>query len=290
MILNIATRKSELAQYQADLVIERLKNELGKEGSKLLIVTEGDKKLDVSLNKIGGKGVFTKEIEHALLTGEASAAVHSLKDIPYAMEDSFTLACIPERIDPRDAFVSRDGTSFYDLPSGAVIGTSSLRRSQQLKEIRDDITTVPLRGNIHTRLGKIEKEILDGIILAAAGLIRLGLEDRITHFFTIDEVVPAVGQGALCIETLKESDNTLLFKKLEDNNARVCIEAEREFMGYLNGGCHTCVGALAEISGSNLNITGIFDIGGKVVRKKISGPVKNNLELGRDLAKSILKG
>lgn len=290
MKAKIATRKSELAQYQADLVIKRLLNEVEIETEKLLIVTEGDKKLDVSLDKIGGKGVFTKEIENTLLTGEAIAAVHSLKDIPYKMDERFAIASIPERVDPRDAFVSKDNTSFFDLPSGAIIGTSSLRRSQQLKLMRDDIVTVPLRGNIHTRIGKIESENLDGIVLAAAGLIRLGLADRITHYFSIDEIVPAVGQGALCIQTLDADEKIKPFNALENKNARICIDAEREFMGYLNGGCHTCVGAIAQIEGNTINISGVFDLNGKVVKKKIKGPVENNLQLGTDLAKLILKG
>ena len=180
MELILATRKSALAQTQTQRVMKLLKEKSGVDSKKFLVVTEGDKRLDVSLNKIGGKGLFTKEIEIALLENKAHAAIHSMKDVPYEMGKHFELIAMPEREDVRDVLVCRNGLRLEELKKGAIIGTSSIRRAAQIKNIRNDLNIVPIRGNVGTRLEKMKNENMDGIILAAAGLKRLGMEDIIT--------------------------------------------------------------------------------------------------------------
>lgn len=291
MDIIIATRKSKLAQVQADKVMSLIKEKLNLDSKKLLVVTEGDKRLDVTLDKIGGKGLFVKEIEYALLNKEAHAAVHSMKDVPFQMPEGFELVAIPEREDIRDVFVSRDNTSFYDLKEGAVIGTSSIRRASMLKEIRKDIKIVPIRGNVQTRLEKMEKENMDGIILAAAGLKRLGLEEIITDYFDPKIFLPAIGQGALGIEVLANSEYSNILKKLDNKEVRLTVEAERSFMRELNGGCHSVIGVYSEIKNNDLYMIGTFDIGnGNIVKKDIIGNKEDNIKLGVELAKKILRG
>lgn len=289
MSLIIATRKSKLAQTQTEIVMEFLKDKCGAESEKLLMSTEGDRRLDVALNKIGGKGLFVKEIEYALLDGRADAAVHSMKDVPFALEEPFEIVAMPEREDPRDVFVSINNISFYELKKGARIGTSSIRRSSQLRALRPDIEIVPIRGNVQTRIDKIEKENLDGIILAAAGLKRLGMEDIITDYFNEELFLPAVGQGALGIETLKTSDKKHIFSKLDDAKTRITVEAERSFMKELNGGCHSPIGAYAKIENNDIYILGIYEINDRLVKKDIQGKVEEHIEIGKALAKKIIK-
>ena len=291
MEIIIATRKSKLAQVQADKIMDLIKKNLNLDSKKLLVVTEGDKRLDVTLDKIGGKGLFVKEIEYALLNKEAHAAVHSMKDVPFEMPEGFKLIAIPEREDIRDVFVSRDNTSFYDLKEGAVIGTSSIRRAAMLREIRKDIKIVPIRGNVQTRLEKMEKENMDGIILASAGLKRLGLEDIITDYFDPKIFLPAIGQGALGIEVLANSEYSNILRKLDNKEVRLTVEAERSFMRELNGGCHSVIGAYSEIKGNDLYMIGTFDVGnGNIVKKDIIGNKEDNIKLGVELAKKIVRG
>ena len=202
MELVLATRKSLLAQTQTETVMKLLKDIVNMDSKKLLVVTEGDKRLDVTFDKIGGKGLFTKDIEIALLDGRAHAAVHSMKDVPYEMGEDFELVAMPEREDVRDVLVCQNGEKLSDLRKGAIIGTSSIRRAAQLKALRDDINIVPIRGNVGTRLEKMKSEGMDGIILAAAGLKRLGMEDIISDYLNPEIFVPAVSQGALGIECL----------------------------------------------------------------------------------------
>lgn len=288
MTLKIATRRSKLAQVQADTIIGMLKEYHGVEAEKLLIETTGDLRLDVTLDKIGGKGLFVKEIEMALFEEEADAAVHSMKDVPFEIPEMFEMIAIPAREDVRDAFVSMNGVHFQELSKGARIGTSSNRRADQLKLLRPDLEIVPIRGNVQTRIDKIERENLDGIILAAAGLKRLGMENIITDYFAVDGMIPAVGQGALGIEVKKNSLSGELFKKLDFAEARICVEAERSFMRALNGDCHSTIGAYAELEGNMMNIMGIFQVGCKLVKKDISGRKEDYLGLGKNLAKKIL--
>jgi hydroxymethylbilane synthase len=287
MSLKIATRKSKLAQIQADIVIEMLKAQR-LESEKLLIETEGDRRLEVSLDKIGGKGLFVKDIEIALIEKRADAAVHSMKDVPYEIGSIFEIAAMPVREDVRDAFISAGGLSLMELPKGARIGTSSNRRGAQLKLLRPDIEAVPIRGNVQTRIEKMYKEGMEGIILAAAGLKRLGLEGLIKEYFEPENFVPAVGQGALGIEILKDSDNAESFKKLDSNDTRLTVEAERSFMRVLNGGCHTALGAYARLEGELMHIIGTFMINDKLVKKDITGSKWEHLKLGEELAKKIL--
>lgn len=291
MEIIIATRKSKLAQIQADKVIDLIKEKNNIDSKKLLVVTEGDRRLDVTLDKIGGKGLFVKEIEYALLNKEAHAAVHSMKDVPFMLPEGFEIVAIPEREDIRDAFISKDNIPFEELKSGAVIGTSSIRRATMLKSIRSDLNIVPIRGNVQTRLEKMKNENMDGIILAAAGLKRLGLESIISDYFDPKIFLPAIGQGALGIEALKNGEYNSYLKKLDNKEVRMAVEAERSFMKELNGGCHSVIGIYSEIKNNDLYLLGVFDIGnGNIVKKDIVGDMSNYKELGVKLAEKIMKG
>ncbi|MDV4149462.1 hydroxymethylbilane synthase [Clostridium sp. AL.422] len=291
MEIIIATRKSKLAQVQADRVIELIKEKNNINSKKLLVVTEGDRRLDVTLDKIGGKGLFVKEIEYALLNKEAHAAVHSMKDVPFELPNGFKLIAIPEREDIRDVFVSRNNIHFEDLKEGAVIGTSSIRRAAMLRNLRKDLKIVPIRGNVQTRLQKMENENMDGIILAAAGLKRLNMESYITDYFDPKIFLPAIGQGALGIEALENGEFNSYLKKLDNTEVRIALEAERSFMKELNGGCHTVIGVYSEIKGKDLYMIGTYDLGdGRIIKKDILGNKENHIEIGTKLAKEIMKG
>ena len=289
MELILATRKSALAQTQTETVMKLLKDKENIDSKKLLVVTEGDKRLDVSLNKIGGKGLFTKDIEIALLEKRAHAAVHSMKDVPYEMGEDFELIAMPEREDVRDVLVCSSGLKLDQLPNGAIIGTSSIRRAAQIKSIRNDLNIVPIRGNVGTRLEKMKHEGMDGIILAAAGLKRLGMEDIITEYLNPEIFVPAVSQGALGIECLKNGEYNKYFRELDNKDVRVTVEAERSFMRELNGGCHSLIGAYATLDGNDIYIIGTYEVNGTIVKKDILGKKEDNIELGRKLAQKILK-
>ena len=288
MELILATRKSALAQTQTETVMKLLKDKENIDSKKLLVVTEGDKRLDVSLNKIGGKGLFTKDIEIALLEKRAHAAVHSMKDVPYEMGEDFELIAMPEREDVRDVLVCSSGLKLDQLPNGAIIGTSSIRRAAQIKSIRNDLNIVPIRGNVGPRLEKMKNEGMDGIILAAAGLKRLGMEDIITDYFDPKVFLPAIGQGALGIECLKESKFRDEFKALDCKNSRITVEAERSFMTALNGDCHSLIGAYSEIIDDELYMIGAYEVDGEIIRKEIKGKIEDNKELGVKLAEKIL--
>lgn len=290
MELILATRKSALAQTQTQRVMKLLKEKSGVDSKKFLVVTEGDKRLDVSLNKIGGKGLFTKEIEIALLENKAHAAIHSMKDVPYEMGKHFELIAMPEREDVRDVLVCRNGLRLEELKKGAIIGTSSIRRAAQIKNIRNDLNIVPIRGNVGTRLEKMKNENMDGIILAAAGLKRLGMEDIITEYLNPEIFVPAVSQGALGIECLKNGEYNDYFTSLDNKDVRVTVEAERSFMRELNGGCHSLIGAYATLEGNDLYIIGTYEVNGVIVKKDILGNKEDNIELGKKLAQKILMG
>ncbi|MBV1820277.1 hydroxymethylbilane synthase [Bacteroidales bacterium MSK.15.36] len=289
MKLIVATRRSILAQTQTDLVIKEIEKNNEVKCEKLLIQTLGDKILDKTLDKIGGKGLFIKEIEKALLDGKAHMAVHSMKDVPYEVPSMFYIGAIPKREDVRDAFISRDGTKFMDLPSGAKIGTSSRRRASQLKLLRPDIEVVPIRGNVQTRLRKIEEMNLAGTILAVSGLKRLNMEDVITDYFSPEEMVPAIGQGALGIEIKKYDDVIDYIKDIDHEETRICVECERSFMEALNGDCHSTIGAHAIVENDLMHITGIFEVNGRIVKKDIEGKKEEYKQLGKTLADEIIK-
>ena len=289
MELILATRKSLLAQTQTETVMKLLKDKVNMDSKKLLVVTEGDKRLDVTLDKIGGKGLFTKDIEIALLDRKAHAAVHSMKDVPYEMGEDFELTAMPEREDVRDVIVCQNGETLKDLRKGAIIGTSSIRRAAQLKALRDDINIVPIRGNVGTRLEKMKSEGMDGIILAAAGLKRLGMEDIISDYLNPEIFVPAVSQGALGIECLKDSEYNNYFKKLDNIDVRIAVEAERSFMKELNGGCHSLIGAYARLQGNDIYIIGTYEVNGIIIKKDILGNKEDYVELAKKLAQKILR-
>ncbi|MCB2292952.1 hydroxymethylbilane synthase [Clostridium algoriphilum] len=289
MKINIGTRRSELAQVQADTVISMIKEKFNIDSEKVLIETKGDKVLNVTLDKIGGKGLFVKEIEHEMLGNKVDMAVHSMKDVPYDVPSEFEIVAIPVREDVRDAFVAFNNISFYDLPKGARIGTSSIRRGTQVKILRPDIEIVPIRGNVQTRIAKIEKENLDGIILAAAGLKRLKMENIITNYFDPMEIVPAIAQGALGIEMVKDHVLLAMIKELDCYDARICVDAERSFMATLNGDCHDCIGAYAYLDNDVMHMLGVYRIEGKIVKKQLSGDKNDYMKLGVDLAKNILE-
>lgn len=290
MKINIGTRRSELAQVQANTIITMIKEKFNIDSEKVLIETKGDKILNVTLDKIGGKGLFVKEIEYAMLEQKADIAVHSMKDVPYDIPEEFEIVAIPVREDVRDAFVAFNNISFYDLPKGARIGTSSIRRGTQIKILRPDVEIVPIRGNVQTRIAKIEKENLDGIILAAAGLKRLGMENIITNYFDPMEIVPAIAQGALGIEMVKKHPQLSIIKELDCYDARICVDAERSFMATLNGDCHDCIGAYAYLDNDVMHMLGVYRVNGKIVKKQLSGDKNGYIKLGAALANKILEG
>ena len=290
MEIIIATRKSLLAQVQADMVGKMLEENPDRSYKKLLVVTEGDKRLDVTLDKIGGKGVFTKEVELALLEKKADIAVHSMKDVPYKLGDEFEIIAVPKREDSRDVFVSNRGEHFKELRKGAKVGTSSIRRAALLKEMRPDLEIVSIRGNLQTRFKKMQEQDLDGMVIASAGIKRLGMEDKITDYFDPMKFLPAIGQGALGIECLKSNENKEIYKEINDSDTRIRVEAERSFMRALNGDCHTLIGAYSKLEGNILYLIGTYMVDGKIVKKDISGNKEQYLELGSELGNRILRG
>ncbi|HHY72813.1 MAG TPA: hydroxymethylbilane synthase [Bacillus bacterium] len=248
----VGSRQSKLALTQTNWFIEQMKGlGLPFEFEVKKIVTKGDKILDVTLSKVGGKGLFVKEIEQAMLDKEIDMAVHSMKDMPAVLPEGFTIGCIPARKDHRDAFISKGHVKLKDLPSGSVIGTSSLRRGAQLLAYRPDLNIKWIRGNIDTRLAKLNDpaEGFDAIILAAAGLIRMGWsDDTVTEYLDIDVSVPAIGQGALAIECREDDREVLdLLLKLQDENTAKAVEAERVFLHKMEGGCQVPIAGFAEV-------------------------------------------
>ena len=294
--LVVGTRSSQLALWQADFVIGELKAkypELVVE--KRLMTTKGDKILNAPLAKIGGKGLFTKELETAMLEGEIDIAVHSLKDMPVVVPEGLVITAISERADPGDAFVSPVYESFEELPHGAKVGTSSLRRKAQLLHVRPDLHIEDLRGNVNTRLRKMEEENFDGVILACAGLKRLGFEERIRQVLPQSICLPAVGQGALAIEC-RESDSEVrgLLAFLDDQATRLCTEAERGFLATVEGGCQVPVGVHAVSAGAEgIRIEAVIASldGSTLLRDDLAGTASNNEEaraMGVQLAHKLL--
>lgn len=287
----IGTRGSQLALWQANWVkteLERL--HIGVSCELLIIKTKGDKILDVPLAKVGGKGLFVKEIEEALLDGRIDLAVHSMKDMPADIPEGLKIGAIPEREDPRDALISKHGLTFAALPQGARVGTSSLRRSAQLLAKRPDLQIESLRGNIDTRLKKVLEGDLDAIILAASGLKRLGLGGHITECLDTDLMLPAVGQGALCIES-RENDDRIdgALAPLNHLPTRTTVLAERAFLKTLEGSCQIPVGAFAESDGETLTIRGLVaEVDGSLIlREKETAEITNGIELGITVANRL---
>lgn len=291
-ILRIATRQSRLALWQAEHVAARLREaHPGLAVTLAPMTTQGDRILDRALAEVGGKGLFIKELELAMTEGRADIAVHSMKDVPSEMPPGMTLASMLPRADPRDAFVSVRHASFALLPKGARVGTSSLRRQSQLKYARPDLEIITLRGNVDTRLRKLDEGQYDAIILAAAGLVRLGLDRRITHFFDIDQCVPAVGQGVVGIECRADDERSLrLVRALNDAMAWQCCEAERAFAHRLQGSCQSPIAGLAEIEGTELRLRGVIGSpdGRELYRGSNAGPIAAAASLGAQLAERLL--
>lgn len=290
--LIIGTRQSLLALWQSNHIASLLRKQYPDcQVTLKKIVTKGDRILDVPLAQIGGKGLFTKEIETELLDGTVDLAVHSLKDMPTVLPEGLCLTAITTRANVGDAFVSNKYASFSELPQGAVLGTSSLRRKAQLLAVRPDLKIVDLRGNVDTRLRKLDEGQMDAIILAAAGLERLGHADRIREIIPTTVCLPAVGQGALAIECRsdnKEVRDMLAF--LNDLPAKQATDAERAFLGLIEGGCQVPIGVHAEVENDNVKIEAVIASldGSKVLRNNITGPAVNAADLGRKLGQQML--
>ena len=292
--LTIATRGSKLALWQSEYIKETLKEyhpEL--EIDLKIIVTSGDKILDTALSKIGGKGLFLKELEEAMLRGEAQIAVHSLKDVPTVMPEGLKLAAITEREDVRDAMLSEKYEDLEALPKGAVVGTSSLRRSMQLRKLRPDLDIRDLRGNVDTRIRKLKEDEFDAIILAAAGINRLELLNAVEHIYPISlfEMIPSMGQGALGIETIDDAEVMEIVKCLDNEDARIETTIERDFVDMLEGGCHVPIGVNATVMENGdvvvKSILGLPNAHEVIAESKVARK-SNYLEIGKALAQSAI--
>ena len=290
--LRIGTRGSQLALFQANWVRDQLiRAHPDLEVSLIKIKTTGDKIQDAPLAKIGGKGLFVKEIEEALIQRRIDLAVHSIKDVPTQFPEGLHLSVITKREDPRDVFISREGKTLRELPQGAKIGTSSLRRQAQLLHYRSDLELVPLRGNLDTRLKKLKTMNLDGIVLALAGVKRLGLEEKVTEIISSDISLPAIGQGALGIETRqddREIEEQIRF--LNDRDSWIAVSAERSFLKKLEGGCQVPIAAFARTAGAILRIDGLVGTidGKRILRERVEGRAEEAELLGTKLADILL--
>jgi len=290
--LKIGTRGSRLALWQANWVKTALEAEDPSLSIELVIIkTKGDKILDVPLAKVGGKGLFVKEIEDSLLNENIDLAVHSMKDMPAQIPQGLCIAAIPQREDPKDVLISKDNRRFSELPAGAIVGTGSLRRKAQLLFARPDLVVAPLRGNIDTRLKKLETENLDAIILAAAGVKRMGFENKATEYLDENIMLPAVGQGALCIE-IRQNDPLVgpVVAGLEDSKTRAVIRGERAFSERLEGGCQVPIAAHGTIHNNLFTLSGLVaSVDGKTLYKHaMQGPENESATIGLELAERLI--
>lgn len=288
----VGTRDSALALWQTNWVVDNLKRLFPEHSFRIVeMKTQGDKILDVALAKIGDKGLFTKELEVAMLEREIDFAVHSMKDLPTNLPEGLMLGAICEREEPNDALISKNDYTIDTLPQNARVGTSSLRRRAQLRYRRPDLEIEDLRGNLNTRMAKLEKQNLDAIVLAAAGVERLGWSDRITYRIPYSISLPAVGQGSVGIE-IRENDPEILeiVQALEHQPSAIAITAERAFLRTLEGGCQIPIGALGKLQDDVLTLEGVVASvdGSKLLRNSISGKPENAEQLGIDLAKMLL--
>ena len=294
MKLVVGTRGSNLALVQTNWVVDQLKKENPEvEFEVKIIKTKGDLIKDLPLDKIGDKGLFVKEIEKSLLDGEIDMAVHSMKDMPSYLPEGLKFAHSPKREDPRDALIFKEGyKSLDDLPQGARIGTGSKRRKYQLLKHRPDLEIVPIRGNIETRIKKIETEKLDGVVLAASGLRRAGLDDKIDYYIPTDIMLPAPAQGILALEIREDDKETeKIIDSIKDDITKIQIDAERGFLIGFNGSCHIPMGAYCEIEGEKITLTGLYGDGEgkKIVVQSQVGTLADAPKIGYELAKSVLK-
>jgi len=288
----IGTRGSALALWQTNFVKDKLVSLMPEYNFKVVrIKTQGDKIRDAPLAKIGGKGLFVRQIELALLREEIDLAVHSMKDLPTMLPDGLTVGAIAERIDPSDALLSPKGYDFSNLPSGARIGTSSLRRCAQLRHFRPDLKFENLRGNVDTRISKMKSEGFDAIVLASAGVKRMGQEELITERLSYEICLPAVGQGAVGVEVRAENDELLeILKSVNHFESYVAVTAERAFLASLGGGCQVPIAALGTIGGGRLSLEGLAaDMdGSRIIRSTASGKPEQAEEVGKELANTLL--
>ena len=293
MNFKIGTRGSKLALTQTNFVAEKIKKLMPEAEIEICVIkTSGDIMQDVSLLTIGGQGVFVKELEEALLSNKIDLAVHSMKDVPGETPEELMFAAILPREDVRDVLVSRDNIKMEFMPKGAKIGTGSQRRGAQIKAMLSDVNIVPLRGNIDTRLKKIETENLTGVILAAAGMKRMGLAEKITQFLPVETMLPAVGQGALGLQIRKcDVDLAKICAPLNDVTTATEIAAERSFLRGLGGGCSLPIAALGKLEKDRLSLEGMLAApnGSTMIREKISGAKEEAEELGKKLAEIILE-
>ncbi len=291
--IRIGTRGSQLALYQAKKVKATLENIFPELQVELKIIkTKGDKILDVALSKIGDKGLFTKEIENELIDGSVDLAVHSLKDLPTKLPDGLKLGAVLERGEFRDALVSLNGKKIADLKAGDIVATSSLRRIAGLLKINNQIVIKDIRGNVNSRLQKMEDGYCDAMIMAAAGLQRLGLEEYITEIIDPEVIMPAVSQGAIAIETrLNDPEVDELMEKLNHLNTWNTVVAERAFLAHLEGGCQVPLGCYSRVENGTLNMSGfVASIDGKqYIREDISGEMTKGAELGVQMAEKMLE-
>ncbi len=290
----IGSRGSKLALWQARHVRQSLQQQCPRLKVRIRVIrTTGDKLTQVALAQIGGgKGVFVKEIEEALLAREIDLAVHSLKDVPTELPKGLTLGAILPREDPRDVLIgSTRYSSREEIPNAARVATGSLRRRVQLRHWRRDLQIVPIRGNVDTRIRKLEQRGLDGVVLALAGIRRLGLQDRIAYVFSLDEMVPAVGQGALAVEIRTGDEATShLLEPLEDAAARQCVQAEREFLLRMGGGCQVPLGAHARLERGAASFSAFVasPSNGRMLRRKLEGTAEDLLKLARQASRELL--
>lgn len=289
--LTIGTRGSKLALWQAEYIKEKLEEIAGLPVCLKVIKTTGDKILDVPLAKVGGKGLFTKEIEVELAAGTADLAVHSMKDVPTELPDGLMIGAMPPRVDPRDVMVSGGGCDLETLPEGARLGTSSLRRRSQVLAVRPDLEIVDVRGNLDTRMRKAETGEVDAVVLAAAGITRMGWADRITHYIHPDTMCPAVGQGAIGIEVRSEDDFMLrICERLTHLDTMACVTAERVVMRQLEGGCQVPIGAYCRFEDGALvmdAVVGSLD-GVRILRYHLEGTAAEPEMLGAAMVDRLL--
>ena len=291
--IKIGSRGSPLALWQANWIRGQLESQNPDIPVEIVIIkTSGDKIQDVPLAKIGGKGLFVKEIEEALLSKDVDFAVHSMKDMPIKFPFALCIASVTKRENPFDALISKNDIKLDDLPKGAKIGTGSLRRISQLLHYRPDLDLVPLRGNLETRIKKLETEGLDAIILAAAGLIRMGWEEQISEIISPEILLPAMGQGAVGIEARKNDvDNQILLADMDDENTHLALDAERAIVTQLEGGCNVPIGAFATIEEDEMTVKGLVaSLDGKTIYKKeVKGNKVHAINLGKELGNELLE-
>lgn len=292
--MKVGTRASKLARLQTDLVVGRIAELFPSETVEIVTIsTGGDRNRSVPIADLGVRGVFVKELEDALLAGDVDFVVHSLKDMPSDLPDGLCLVAVLNREDRRDVLVSRDGLSLAKLPPGSRVATSSRRRAAQIKAVRDDLEFVDIRGNVPTRIEKMQAGQCDAMVLAAAGLTRLGLDEHISEAFAIDVCTPAAGQGALALEC-REKDRELveMLNSLDDSAVRAEIECERAYLAELGGGCSVPIGASAKVIEDRLELTGCIASldGSSIFRREHRGPRSEPATLGRELAALMLEG